>query len=386
MEAPTTHKTFKYKVHPTPAQAVHLGATLRVCRELYNAALQERRDAWRMQRVSVTYYQQKAELPEIRRLRKDCAVIHSQVLQDVILRVHRTFQAFFRRVQNGEKPGYPRFKGRNHYHSFTYPQWGNGASLVGDMLLLSKIGSLAVRWSRPLEGTPKTVSIIEEADGWYACFSCADVPVQPLPLTGEETGIDLGLESFLTLGNGEQIANPRHYRKAEQALAKAQRRKDRRKRGSKRRKKAVLLLRKKYQKVARQRRDFHHKTARSLLTQYDTVYYEELQVANLAQNDHLAKSIYDAGWSQFCSILTFKAENAGKRAVAVSPASTSQVCSGCGVLVHKGLSVRWHECPDCGASLHRDHNAALNIQWVGQTHRGAATRMRGVEPRRIPAL
>ncbi|HEU5200622.1 MAG TPA: transposase, partial [Ktedonobacterales bacterium] len=102
-------------------------------------------------------------------------------------------------------------------------------------------------------------------------------------------------------------------------------------------------------------------------------------------NEHLAKSIYDAGWGQFCTILTFKAENAGKRAVAMPPAYTSQVCSGCGVLVQKGLSVRWHECPDCGASLHRDHNAALNIQWVGQTHRGAATRKRGVEPR-IPAL
>jgi putative transposase len=301
---PTTRKTFKYKLQPTPAQAAQLGATLRVCRELYNAALQERRDAWRMQRVSITYYQQKAELPEIRRLRDDCGAIHSQVLQDVILRVHRTFQAFFRRVQNGEKPGYPRFKGRIPYHSFTYPQWGNGASLVGETLLLSTIGHVAVRWSRPLEGTPKTVSIIEEADGWYACFSCADVPVQPLPMTGEETGIDLGLESFLRLANGEQIANPRHYRKAEKALIKAQRRKDRRKKGSKRRRKAVLLLRKKYQKVARQRRDFHHKTARSLLTQYDTVYFEDLQVANMAQNEHLAKSIYDAGWGQFCALLT----------------------------------------------------------------------------------
>src|SRR5690242_815089 len=140
------------------------------------------------------------------------------------------------------------------------------------------MGYLEVRWSRPLEGTPKTVSIIEEADGWYACFSCAEVPVQPLPLTGEETGIDLGLESFLTLANGEQVANPQHSRKAEKALAKAQRRVSRRKRGSKRRRKAVVLLRKKYQKVARQRRDFHHKTALSLLKQYDAIYYEDLQV------------------------------------------------------------------------------------------------------------
>jgi len=385
MEAATIRKTFKYKLQPTPTQAAQLGAALRVCRELYNAALQERRDAWKMCHVSINYYQQKAQLPAIRAYREDCAAIHSQVLQDVVLRLEKAFKAFFRRLMNGEKPGYPRFKGRHRYHSFTYPQWGNGASLVGDTLLLSKIGHIAVRWSRPLEGTPKTVSIIEEADGWYVCFSCADVPVQPLPLTGEETGIDLGLESFLTLANGEQIANRRHSRKAENRLVKAQRRVSKRKKGSQRRSKAVRLLKRAYQKVARARRDFQHKTARTLLQQYDTVYFESLQVANLAQNPHLAKSIYDAGWSQFCAILVFKAENAGKQAVAVPPAYTSQVCSGCGALVLKGLSVRWHECPDCGASLHRDHNAALNILRVGQTHRGAATGTRGAEPR-IPAL
>jgi putative transposase len=371
MAAATTRKTFKYKVQPTPAQAAQLEATLRVCRELYNAALQERRDAWKMSRVSVGYYQQKAQLPEIRTIREDCAAIHSQVLQDVVLRVDRTFKAFFRRVKAGEKPGYPRFKGRDRYTSFTYPQWGNGASLVGERLLLSKIGYLVVRWSRPLEGTPKTVTISKEADGWYICISCADVPVQPLSLTGEETGIDVGLESFATLANGEQVENPRYYRKAEKALKRAQRRVSRRKKGSHRRRKAVKLLAKQHLKVRRQRLDHHHKTALTLVQRYDTIYYEALQVANMVQHHHLAKSIADAGWSQFCTILVFKAENAGKQAVAVPPAYTSQICSGCGVVVQKGLSVRWHACPDCGTSLHRDHNAALNILRVGQTRQGA---------------
>ena len=371
MAAATTRKTFKYKLHPTAASAAQLDGIVRVCRELYNAALQERRDAWKMSRVSVSYYQQKAQLPEIRQLREDCAAIHSQVLQDVVLRVDRTFKAFFRRVKAGEKPGYPRFKGRDRYTSFTYPQWGNGASLVGNRLLLSKIGYLAVRWSRPLEGAPKTVTISKEADGWYVCFSCADVPVQPLPLTGEETGIDVGLESFLTLANGEQIANPRYYRKAEKALKRAQRRVSRRKRGSHRRRKAVKLLARKHLKVRRQRLDHHHKTALSLLKCYDTIFFEDVQVANMVQHHHLAKSIADAGWGQFCTILAFKAENAGKRAVAVPPAYTSQVCSGCGVVVKKGLSVRWHACPDCGTSLHRDHNAARNIERLEQSLRGA---------------
>ena len=373
MPEPTTRKTFKYKLKPTLEQVQIFAQTLRVCRELYNAALQERRDAWRMQQISVNYYQQKTELPEIRAYREDCAAINAQVLQDVILRVERTFKAFFRHVKAGHKAGYPRFKPAQRYTSFTYPQVGphGCATIDSGFLVLSKIGRVALRWSRPLEGTPKTITISREPDGWYACISCAEVPIQPLPLTGEETGIDLGLESFATLADGSQIENPRHYRKAEKALKRAQRRLSRRKKGSHRRRKAIQLLQRAHQKVARQRRDHHHKTAHALLTRYDTIYFEELQVANLVQNHHLAKSIADAGWSQFCTILAFKAANAGKRAVAVPPAYTSQICSGCGLVVQKGLSVRWHACPDCGTSLHRDHNAALNILRAGQARQGA---------------
>ena len=126
--------------------------------------------------------------------------------------------------RRGEKPGYPRFQGRNRWHSFTYKEFGNGARLDNGYLVLSKIGRIAVHWSRPIEGTIKTVTITKEADGWYACFCCAEVPVQPLPLTGQETGIDLGLESFATLADGTQVENPRHYRRAERELQKAQRR------------------------------------------------------------------------------------------------------------------------------------------------------------------
>jgi putative transposase len=198
------------------------------------------------------------------------------------------------------------------------------------------------------------------------CFSCADVPVKPLPLTEQETGIDLGLESFATLADGNQIPNPRIFHVAELNLKRAQRRVSRRKQGSKRRRKAVKLLAKAHQQVRRARADFHHKTALALVRQYDTIYHEDLQVANMVKNHHLAKSIADAGWSAFLSILSFKAAYAGKTVVAVPPAFTSQACSGCGVLVQKGLSVRWHTCPDCGTSLHRDHNAALNILCLGQ--------------------
>jgi putative transposase len=211
-----------------------------------------------------------------------------------------------------------------------------------------------------------------------------------LPLTGQETGIDVGLKSFLALADGTMVENPRHSRQAEKALKRAQRRVSRRKKGSQRRRKAVKLLAKKHQKVARQRRDFHHKTALSLVRKSDTIYHEAIGAKNLSARPKpkpdgnggylpngarakagLNKSIHDAGWSQFLSILACKAAYAGKRVEAVSPAYTTQECSGCGELVPKSLSVRTHVCSSCGLVLDRDTNAALNILWAGQARQGA---------------
>src|SRR5262252_7162008 len=137
--------------------------------------------------------------------------VQSQVLQDVVLRGDRAFQAFFQRIHEGQTPGYPRFHGRERYNSFPYPQFENGVRLDNGFLVLSKIGRSAVRWSRPIEGTIKTVTVSREADGWYVCFSCADVPTQPLALTGRETGIDVGVKVFLVTADGEVVQNPRHY-------------------------------------------------------------------------------------------------------------------------------------------------------------------------------
>ncbi len=290
----------------------------------------------------------------------------------MLARLDKTFQAFFRRLKAGEKPGYPRFKPSTRYTSFCYKEFGNGAALDNGFLVLSKIGRIAVRWSRPIEGTPKTVTISREADGYYVCFSCAEVPTQPLPPAGQETGIDVGLASFATLSNGEQVFNPRWYRKAERRLKTAQRCVSRRKRGGRRRRKAVTCLAKAHLKVQRQRRDFHHKTALALVRAHDTIYLEDLQVANLVRNHRLAKSISDASWAQFRAILEAKAACAGHRVVAVPPAYTSQDCSGCGWRVLKSLSVRTHICPnpDCGLVLDRDENAARNIERAGQALRG----------------
>jgi putative transposase len=381
----SVRKTFKYKLMPMPEQERALAFVLRRCRELYNAALQERHDAWHKCRVSITLASQSAQLPAIKEVRPEYRDLHSQVLQDVLKRLDRAFQAFFRRVQAGEAPGYPRFRGANRYNSFTYKQFGNGAAVDNGFLVLSKLGRIAVRWSRPLAGTPKTVTISKEADGWYVCFSCAEVPAQPLPLTRCETGIDVGLKVFLVTSDGDAVENPRHHRKAEKRMKKAQRRVSRRKKGSKRRKKAVKLLAKQHQHVKRQRRDFHHKTALSLLRRYDWIYLEDLRVANLVRNHHLAKSINDAGWASFRTILEAKAVYAGRQVIAVPPAYTTQDCSGCGTRIPKSLSVRTHICTTCGLVLDRDENAARNIQWAGQALRGVAALAAAVN-RESPAL
>ncbi len=192
MEQQVVHKTFKYKLKPTPEQARAMEFNLRRCRELYNAALQERRDAWQKCNVSITIAVQSAQLPAVKAVRPEYRDIHSQVLQDVLTRLDRAFQAFFRRIGEGQTPGYPRFQGTARYNSFTYKQFGNGAALDNGFLVLSKIGRLALRWSRPLEGAPKTVTISREADGWYVCFSSADVPIQPLPAYWAGDGDRLG--------------------------------------------------------------------------------------------------------------------------------------------------------------------------------------------------
>jgi putative transposase len=155
MEEQTVRKTFKYKLKPTPEQERAMAFVLRRCRELYNAALQERKEAWQKCRVSATVADQSAQLPEVKEVRPEYRDIHSQVLQDVLTRLDRAFQRFFARVKSGDTPGYPRFQGAGRYNSFTYKQFGNGATLDSSFLILSKIGRIAVRWSRSMEGVPK---------------------------------------------------------------------------------------------------------------------------------------------------------------------------------------------------------------------------------------
>jgi putative transposase len=389
----TVRQTYQEKLRPTPAQERGLERVLGRCRTLSNTALEQRITLWKQHGIATTRFQQEAELKTLRAELPEYGALHSHVLQDVLARLDRTYHAFFRRVANGEKPGFPRFQGRTRSHSFTYKQYGNGARLDNGSLVLSKIGRIAVRWSRPSKGTIKTVTIAKEADGWYVSFSCADLPVEPLPLTGNETGIDVGLKVFLLTADGDAVENPRYYRKAERKLKNAQKRVSRRTKGSKRCAKAAHQCAKTHQHVRRQRADFHHKTALALVRHYDVLYVEAIAPANLSRrpapkpDEHgigtyeqngasrkagLNTSIHDAGWRHFLSILAFKAACAGKRVEAVTPAYTSQDCSGCGARIQKSLSVRTHVCTHCGLILDRDENAARNSLWRGQRLRGLA--------------
>jgi putative transposase len=330
---------------------------------LYNAALQERRDAWKKSKKSVKYEEQANGLPEIKKVRYDVARVNAQVLQNVLMRVDSAFDAFFGRIQKGKKKaGYPRFRSSFRYSSFTFPQAKGAFKIIGNRLHLSKIGSVKLHLSRLVEGKMKTCQIKREADGWYAIIVVEEPTPTALSSTNQTVGIDVGIENFATLSTGETVANPKYLRASERQLKTSQRAVARKKRGGKSRKKSRQLLAKQHLKVKRQRLDFHHKEARKLVEKFDTVVVEDLNIAGLVKNYHLAKSISDAGWNQFILILTSKAANAGRQVIEVNPSFTSQDCSECGNRVRKGLGVREHRCIACGFVTHRDHNAAINIK------------------------
>jgi putative transposase len=358
-------QAFKFRIVPSRAVAERLAETLELCRELYNACLTERRAAWLMQGKTLSYYEQSAELPGLKAVCPEYKTIYADTLVDVLRRVQFAYDGFFRRVKAGQKPGFPRYKGRDRYDSFTFKidQRSPFNWLKADKLTLPKIGSMRVRLSRFVGGRVKTVTIKREGERWFVIFSCElpdAPPTAPAAITSP-VGIDLGVEAFLTTSDGRRVENPRHLLRAEDRLKKAQRRLSRKKKGSGRRKRAKARVAALNRKVADQRRDFLHKLSRKLVNRHDLICFENLNIAGMMKNRKLAKHIADAAWSAFIRMLEYKAEWAGTKAMNVAAQYTSQDCSGCGERVPKALSVRWHKCPHCRTELHRDHNAALNI-------------------------
>ena len=378
---------YRYRIYPTKAQVSVLEETFATCRLVYNSLVHERTVLYETTGKSPGYFEQKRAIAAWKPNRPELKTVHCHVLQNVSKRVDLAFQAFFCRVKAGEEPGYPRLKGKGQYDSITYP--GSGFGIVQGRLRLSKIGDLAIHLHRTIEGVIKTCTVRRTATGkWFVCFSC-EVEPEPLEPSAEEVGIDVGLKVFAALSNGEFIENPRFFRRDEKALAKAQRKFDKvkNKHRTKARRKAKKVVSRIHERIKHRRHDFVHQTARRLVNRFGVIAVEALQVENMirspkakpdpenpgqflpngaAAKSGLNKSIADASWSMFRSVLTSKAENAGRQVIAISPAYTSQMCSGCGNIQKKTLAVRVHKCLDCGLVLDRDTNAAINIKAVGQ--------------------
>ncbi|WP_328809054.1 RNA-guided endonuclease InsQ/TnpB family protein [Nonomuraea montanisoli] len=388
-------RSFRFLLRPTAKQAIALTQCLEDHRQLYNAALEHRRTAYRKAGVTIAYNQQSAELKEIRR-----ADPYGQgrwsagSQQQTLRRLDRAFAAFFRRVKAGQKAGYPRFRGRRRFDSVQWPAVKNGAAWDSQphdpvtRVYLLGIGHVRVHQHRRVSGTVKTISVKREGARWFVVLSCDDVPAEPLPATGAAAGIDMGVASLVTTSDGGHLDNQRHLTACADRLAAAQRDLARRKRGSRRRREAVARVAALHARVRRQRLDGAHKAALALVRAYDVIAHEDLRITNMtrsasgtveapgrnvAQKAGLNRSILDAGWGVFLTILAGKAESAGRELIAVDPRNTSRTCSRCGHCA-KGNRVTQAEfrCQRCGHAAHADVNAAKNILRAGLALREAA--------------
>ncbi len=358
-----TFKSFQFRAYPTAQQAAALELHLSEACRLYNSALQERRDAWKMKRERITFFSQCRQLKDIRAA-GDIGIANATAAACVLRRLDHAFAAFFRRVKAGEKPGYPRFRSVRRYDSIAF-QIGDGASALSERSVrIQGVGHISLKMHRSIEGRPKEVTIKRDAGRWFVVVAC-EVEPATLPPCHAAVGVDVGLTDFATLSDGSAVPNPRHERQAASKVRVARRAVARKARGSHRRQKAVQRLQRALGKVRRQRADFHHKLSREIVNDNGLIAVEDLNIKGLA-GGMLARSVHDAGWASFIDKLASKAESAGRLLVKVDPRGTSQTCP-CGASVPKTLTDRWHDCPACGLSLSRDHAAAINILRLGRS-------------------
>ena len=353
---------YKFRMYPNRQQEAQLDLNLETCRHLYNLALADRKYSYETEGISRTYEDQAAMLV-VEKKDSNFTCVFSQVLQDVLRRLDKSFKAFFRRVKNGEKPGYPRFKGVGWYKSFTYPQVG--FKLDCSKLTLSKIGSIRIFKHREVEGKIKTCTIKKDLLGhWYAILvsEMKDVPqVEPKVAIG----VDVGLKNMVALSDGTAIQYPRYYVQAEKKLAVAQRELSRKKKGSINRQVAKTRVAKLHQKIQNHRDEFLHQVSRKLVDSADLIVFENLNISGMLKNHHLAKHIQDHAWGKLIQFTQSKAAKAGKVVELVDARYTSQKCSQCGIIVPKTLAERVHRCPNCWLEMDRDINASLNIRTLG---------------------
>ena len=358
---------YKFRMYPNKQQEAMLDVTLETCRHLYNTALADRKNTYEQQGKNRSYEDQAAILTIEKPDNPYLSSMYAHCLQDVLRRLDKSFKAFFRRVKAGENPGYPRFKGKGWYKSFTYPDAGTGYKLEGSKLTLSKIGSIRIFKHREVEGKLKTCTIKKDHLGhWYATLVSESEVEDVLQVEPKiAIGIDVGLKSLVTLSDGTSIQYPRYYVQAEKKLGTAQRSLSRKKKGSANRHKAKIKVAKISRRVQYLRDEFLHQVSRKLVDSADLIIFENLNISGMLKNHHLAKHIQDHAWGKLIQFTQSKAAKAGKIVELVDARYTSQKCSQCGTMVPKTLAERTHACPNCGLNMDRDLNASMNIRTLG---------------------
>lgn len=361
------HKAYKYRIYPTKSQIVKLNHTLEECRWLYNRFLEERSTAWEKEKKSISMYEQYNRVVKLKEGRPSLGTIYSQVLRNAGTRIDLAFKAFFRRCREGDKPGFPRFRGFGWYDSFTYPQSNGAFKIVNEKKIrLAGIGIVDVHLHRFPEGKMKNCIVKRAPTGkWFVSISCDEVPAEVFPKSDLQVGVDLGLNTFAVLSDGDKIENPRFFRKEEKDLARIQKKLEKSKRGSPERTVVRKAVSKVHERIKNKRSDFCHKESRKIVEKYGTIFVEDLSIRNMGKNRGLAKSIGDAAWGQFLRNLSYKAESAGRTFLKVNPAYTTQDCSNCGTRQVMRLQDRTYTCKSCGMVMDRDLNAAKNILGVG---------------------
>ena len=355
----------KFRIYPNKQQSATLDLTLETCRRLWNIALEDRKVNWELNGINRSYEDQAAILTSEKKIYPELCSVYSQVLQDVLKRLKKAFDNFFRRVKAHEKEkGYPRFKSKGRYNSITYPQ--SGFKLDGSRLTLAKIpGTMRTFVHRPVVGKVKTCTLKRDGRGaWFVIF----VTEQEDPVKIEPTiaiGVDLGISHAVTTSEGQTFDYPRCYVQAEKKNRAAEKSLHRKKLGSRNRGKARVKLSCIGKRVTNLRDEFCHQVSRKLVDSADLIVFEDLQIQNMLKNHHLAKHVSDVSWGKLIQFTASKAARAGKTVELVDPRNTSQRCSDCGEIVLKELSERTHSCPNCGLQLDRDHNAARNILTLG---------------------
>jgi putative transposase len=382
-------RAYKFRLRPTARQHVALGQCLASHRELYNAALQERKDAWRLKRTAVFYGDQSAQLKEIRTVRPDVGVWSFSSQQATLRRLNRAFAGFFRRVRAGQRPGYPRFKSARRFDTVEWPKDGDGCRWQPNVrrVYLQGIGQVKVTVHRQVQGRVKTIQVCRDGRRWMLILSCDQVPTRPLEPTRAAVGIDVGIASFATTSDGQQVPNPGLGQVAAAKLGTAQQVLARKQRDSNNRQRAIETLAARHRKLANQRRNFHHHAARALVARYDLLVVEDLRIRNMvrrpaprpdpdqpggflpnraAVKSGLHRSIHDAGWAQFVSILRAKAEEAGRVVIVVDARHTSDRCEACGhTATENRVSQAVFSCRGCGHTVDADEHAARNILRAG---------------------